>query len=409
MRRCDELAACSEEEDRITRRYLTPAMKEAHGVLTGWMRSAGLAPRTDASGNLFGRRSADSFHGNRPKVLLLGSHIDSVPGAGRYDGVLGVMTALAAIEALGRDTPLPFHVDVVAFSEEEGVRYATPYLGSRAVAGTFDFEMLPRTDAAGVSVEDAIRGFGLDPGQLAGAAYEPDDVLGFVETHLEQGPLLEAAGRSLGVVSAVAGQSRLLVRLTGRTAHAGTRPMDMRQDALVAAAGVVAAVRAEGLATPGLKATVGRLDVSPNTRNVVPGRVQLSLDVRHAHDATRVAAVGRLLERAMDLAAAEGVELTVEENQNQPAVKMDARLSARCTAILGDLGHAGPAMVSGAGHDAVVMAAEFPAALLFLRHPGGVSHHPDEAADAADVAVAVEVLVRLIGELARGEQRERGK
>ncbi|MBB6443070.1 Zn-dependent hydrolase [Phycisphaera mikurensis] len=407
MLRCDAIAACSEEEDRITRRYLTPAMKEAHGKLAGWMRSAGLAPRTDAAGNLIGRRSAAPLDGSRPRVLLLGSHIDSVPGAGRYDGVLGVLAALAAVEAFGRREPLPFHVDVVAFSEEEGVRYATPYLGSRAVAGTFDYELLTRPDRSGVLMEDAIRAFGQNPRLLPEAAYRPEDVLGFVETHLEQGPLLEAAGRSVGVVSAVAGQSRLLVRLTGRTAHAGTRPMDQRQDALLAAAGVVAAVRAEGLATPGLKATVGRLDVLPNTRNVVPGRVDLSMDVRHAEDAVRVAAVGRLLEQAIDLAAAEGCELTVEENQNQPAVKMDAKLGARCGALLAELGQAGPAMVSGAGHDAVVMAAEFPAALLFLRHPGGISHHLDEAADVADVAVAVELLVRLMKRLAAPDDPRR--
>ena len=400
MTRCDAVAACSEEEDRVTRRYLTPAMKEAHGLIAGWMRDAGLTPRTDAAGNLFGRRSAAPRVGQRPRVLLLGSHVDSVPGAGRYDGVLGVLAALAAVEALGADARLPFHVDVVAFSEEEGVRYATPYLGSRAVAGAFDPALLRRRDAAGVSMEEAITAFGLDPERIPDAAYEPGDVLGFVETHLEQGPLLEAAGRSVGVVSAVAGQSRLLLRLRGRTAHAGTQPMDRRADALVAAAGVVAAARAAGLAEPGLKATVGRLDVSPNTRNVVPGRVDLSLDVRHAEDAARVAAVGRLLEAAMDLAAAEGCELSVEENQSQPAVKMDPKLGARCGALLAEVGQAGPAMVSGAGHDAVVMAAAFPSALLFLRHPGGVSHHPDEAADAADVAVAVELLVRLMRDLA---------
>ena len=327
MRRCDELAACSEEEGRITRRYLSPAMKEAHGLLAGWMRSAGLAPRTDAAGNLIARRSAAPAAGRRPGVLLLGSHVDSVPGAGRYDGVLGVTTALAAVEALGREAELPFHVDVVAFSEEEGVRYATPYLGSRAVAGTFDFSLLSRTDAAGVAMEDAIAAFGLNPRLLEEAAYRPEDVLGFVEVHLEQGPLLEAAGRSVGVVSAVAGQSRLLLGVHGRTAHAGTQPMDRRADALVAAAGVVAAVRAAALAEPGLRATVGRLDVSPNTRNVVPGAVLLSLDVRHESDAARVAAVGRLLEQAIDGCAAEGCELTVEENQSQPAVKMDAKLA----------------------------------------------------------------------------------
>ena len=400
MDRCDALAACSEEQGRITRRYLTPAMREAHGLLAGWMRAAGLTPRVDAAGNLIGRRAATPDAGGEPKVLLLGSHLDSVPGAGRYDGVLGVLTSLAAVEALGPAEALAFHVDVVAFSEEEGVRYATPYLGSRALAGAFDPALLGRVDAEGVAMGEAISAFGLDPGRIPDAAYAPGGVLGFVETHLEQGPRLEAAGRSVGLASAVAGQSRLLLRVCGRAAHAGTEPVDRRADALVAAAGVVAAARAEALADPGLQATVGRLEVSPNARNVVPGRVDLSLDVRHAGDAHRAAAVGRLLDAAVGLAAAEGCELSVVEHQRQPAVRMDPGLGARCAALLDELGQAGPRMVSGAGHDAAVMAAAFPSALLFLRHPGGVSHHPDEAADAADVAVAVELLVRLTRELA---------
>lgn len=400
MQRCDALAACSEEDGRITRRYLTPAMRAAHEQLAGWMRSAGLAPRTDAAGNLIGRRSAALQPGRKPKVLLLGSHLDSVPGAGRYDGVLGVTTALAAVEALGRDTALPFHVDVIGFSEEEGVRYATPYLGSRAIAGMFDLSLLTRTDAAGVRMEDAIRAFGQNPRLLPDAAYLPDEVIGFVETHLEQGPVLETAGLSLGAVSAVAGQSRLLLRLEGRTAHAGTQPMNDRKDALVAAVGIVAATRAEGLLRPGLQATVGRLDVKPNARNVVPGRVDLSLDVRHAEDAERNAAVARLLESAMDLAAAEGCELSVLEHESQSAIRLDPSLFKRCDRLLAELDQRGPALVSGAGHDAVIMAAAFPSALLFLRHPGGISHHPDEAAERDDVAVAVELLVRLMRELA---------
>ena len=355
LERCDRLAEISEEAGRLTRRFGTGAMREANELVGAWMREAGLEVREDALRNLIGRR------GDGP-ALMLGSHLDTVVGAGRYDGPLGVLLAIEAAERV------PRALEVVGFADEEGVRFGTAYLGSSAMTGRFDPAWLDLRD------EDGIR-----LGDLAG---EPgparDDVLGYVEVHIEQGPVLERLGEPVGVVSAIAGQSHAEVTFTGEAGHAGTVPIGDRRDALTAAAEWILAVEAAG-------GTVGRLSVEPNVRNVIPVRVTAALDLRHPDDAARRAAVAELRRRA-----GQGRDVAVEwrEVADVPAVAMDGRLSAAFGVAT--------RLPSGAGHDAAMMARVAPAAMLFVRCRGGVSHHPAESVEEADVAVAVDALERLL-------------
>ena len=395
MHRCDLLAEYTEEPGRITRRFLTPPMRKVHASLGEWMQAAGLMTHIDNAGNMIGRRSSST--GKR--TLLVGSHLDTVPGAGRYDGVLGVVMGVALAQALG-DAPLPFHLDILGFSEEEGCRFGEPYLGSSALAGSFSPAWLDRADAKGTSVRESLTAFGCDPNHIAKCEYSAADVIGYVEPHLEQGPVLELAERSVGVVNAIVGQSRVTVEFLGAAGHAGTTPITGRHDALVAAAEFVAYVRRASLKVEDLRATVGKLEVSPNAPNVIPERVSLSLDVRHQQDSIRESSLDELLAEAKNIAQREGCRFSILHSADQSAVAVDTGLTKVLTEAVSEV--AGPplSLPSGAGHDAVVMAQRFPMAMLFLRHPGGISHSPEERVGAMDVAVGIEVLVRLIHRLA---------
>jgi allantoate deiminase len=394
--RCDEAAGFTEEPGRVTRTFLCEPMRRLHERLAGWMEAAGLRVRVDAAGNLVGR-----YAGRQPDspVLMIGSHIDTVPDAGKYDGVLGVMLGIAAVQAMGGRRP-PFDIDVMAFGDEEGVRYGAPFLGSLAACGRFDRRLLERTDAGGLAMADAFRAFGLDPSRIGEAAYPPGAMLGYFEVHIEQGPVLESLGAPVGVVEAIAGQSRLRVEIRGRSGHAGTSPMEGRHDALAAAAEVVLEVERIGRSTAGLRATVGTIAVEPGASNVVPGTARLSVDVRHARDDVRTAAVGELRARVEALAARRGVEFVVTREEHHAAVPADPTMTdllGRAVAAAGQVPHR---LTSGAGHDAAVMAAAAPMAMLFLRSPGGVSHHPDERVRPEDVANALDVMIRYLDLLA---------
>lgn len=402
MQRCDALARFSEEPGQITRRFATPALAQANAAVAEWMRAAGMTARVDAVGNLVGRYAAD--RADAP-TLLLGSHLDSVRDAGRYDGPLGVLVALACIERLhAQGRRMPFAIELYGFADEEGVRYHTTYLGSTVVAGTFDAANLARLDANGVSMADAIRAFGGDPAALARARRGAEGLLGYCEVHIEQGPVLEARDLPVGVVTAIAGQSRLSVGFTGMAGHAGTVPMDMRRDALCAAAELVLAVEAQGRGTPGLVATVGQLSVQPGASNVVPGQVSMSLDVRHQDDQMRAQALAQLKARAEQIAATREVALSWQLVQQHGAVPCDPALSARLAQAIEAQGYPAPALPSGAGHDAAIMAGLAPMAMLFIRCKGGISHNPAESVAPADVAVAIETLGRFLDLLAEREQ-----
>jgi allantoate deiminase len=404
LRRCDEVATFSEEAGKITRTFLSEPIGRLHRRLTEWMESAGMCVDIDPVGNLIGH-----YAGSRPDVavLMIGSHIDTVPDAGKYDGVLGVLLGVAAVQTLG-GRRLPFGIDVIAFGDEEGVRYGVPYLGSLAVCGRFDRTLLERTDASGIAMAEAFRGFGLDPARFGEAEFPPSRLLGYLEAHIEQGPVLETLGAPVGVVDAIVGQTRIGAEFLGQSGHAGTLPMEGRLDALAAAAEFVLEVERLARSVADLRATVGSLAVAPGAVNVVPGNARLSIDVRHQSDHVRMTAVAELRARAVALATRRGVQFRVAREEHHPAVLADPLLSDLLSWAVVQSAHVPHRLASGAGHDAAMMATVSPMAMLFLRSPGGVSHHPDERVLPGDVAVALDVMMRYLDLLADRVGSDRG-
>ena len=397
---CEQIAAMTEEPGRITRRFLTPPTHDVQAHLRRRMESLGMAVHIDAAGNLRGRTNlATQVPGKR---LILGSHIDTVPDAGAFDGVLGVTLALECVD-LAREKGLPLAFEVIAFSEEEGVRFGVPFLGSRAIAGRFDPALLALKDAEGLTLDESIRAYGLDPGQIPAAAID-DDALGFVEIHIEQGPVLEAENLSVAAVTGIVGQTRLTIELAGQANHAGTTPMHLRRDALAGAAEWISAVEKLAKGTEGLVATVGKIEANPNAANVIAGNALLTLDVRHVHDATRLASVNTSIEMANTIAARRGLAIQCTRQMEQPAVSMDERLTAYLADAMEAADFPAKQMPSGAGHDAMVMASRVPAAMLFLRSPGGISHSPTETVRAEDVEATLHVMRRFLERIA-GEVR----
>ncbi len=352
------------------------------------MNRLGMTSHVDAAGNLRGLYSCRQAQAPR---LVIGSHIDTVPDAGAYDGVLGVVIALALIENLAEALTglLSYDIEVVAFSEEEGVRFSTPFIGSRALIGDIDAELLRHTDVKGATLSEAIETFGLDPSKITDAVLHPAS-FAFVEFHIEQGPVLENLGLSLGVVEEIAGQSRYELTFYGQANHAGTSPMHLRRDALAGAAEWIAAVERHAQITAGLVATVGRVEVAPGARNVIPGDVCASLDIRHASDSVRLAALNALLQEADRIASLRGLRLATVQQFHASAVPMDSTLTTALETAARATGSSPHRMVSGAGHDAMVLAKKLPAAMLFLRSPAGVSHHPDESVLLEDVQAALD-------------------
>jgi allantoate deiminase len=332
------------------------------------------------------------------KRLLIGSHIDTVPDAGAFDGVLGVAMALELV-AMAQERGHALSIEVIAFSEEEGVRFGVPFLGSRAVAGCFDTELLALADRDGTTVEAAIRTFGLDPANIDEAA-AGDEAIAFFEMHIEQGPVLENDELPVAAVTGIVGQTRLTLEFIGQANHAGTTPMALRHDALAAAAEWIGAVEACARRSESLAATVGKIEVKPNAANVVAASAELSLDVRHMLDASRIAATEELVAAAGAIAERRGLTLVGRKLAETPAVPMDERLTAFvCEAIEG-AGKPVKRMSSGAGHDAMVIASRMPTAMLFLRSPGGISHHPAESVLADDVEAGLRVAWNFLERLA---------
>jgi allantoate deiminase len=394
MQMCDILGTFSEEPDRLTRPFASTAMRRANEEVSGWMGEAGMSVRRDNAGNLRGRYEASEAGS---PTMLLGSHLDSVRGAGKYDGPLGVTIAIAAVQQLhDSGTRLPFAVEVVAFADEEGLRFGSTYLGSRALAGRFEARDLALLDSDGVSMADAIREFGGDPARIEEDRWRDGALLGYCEVHIEQGPALESRDLPVGIVSAIAGQSRFTLTFVGEAGHAGTVAMGQRHDALAAAAEFVLAVETEARGQAGLVATVGRLDVEPGAANVIPGRVELSLDVRHPDDSTRAGSVNRLLKRADEIAFARRVTVSVENGSDNPAVQCAPKLVSLLSRAVEEAGHQALMLPSGAGHDGVALAGLTNIGMLFVRCKGGISHNPAEAVAVEDVAVAIDVLSRFV-------------
>jgi len=393
MRRCDELASCSEEAEIIVRPFASDAMRHAQSLAAEWMELAGMSVRRDNVGNLRGRYEAQSAGA---PTLFLGSHLDSVRDAGRYDGPLGVVVAIAAVQHL-RDASrrLPFAVEVLAFADEEGLRYGSTYLGSRAVAGSFDRRDLERLDADGILMRHAIRDFGGDPDRVADDVFT-GEALGYVEVHIEQGPVLEARGLPVGVVVGIAGQNRYTVAFTGQAGHAGTVPMSLRRDALAAAAEFVLAVEAEARAEPEVVATVGKILAHPGATNVIAGRAVLALDVRSGDRATLLVASRRMLNLAEEIATGRKLTVQVTTDSRNEAVACDDGLVRLISRAIEAAGYTLAPLTSGAGHDGVEMSRIAPIGMLFVRCKGGISHNPAESVTVEDVGVAIDVLNRFL-------------
>ena len=390
---CARIAAHTDVPGTITRTFLSPATRAVHKLLRDEMLALGMTVRVDSAGNVRGIYAAE-HQGEDTPILLLGSHIDTVPDAGRYDGILGVAIPITLLRAL-RGQRFAFAIEVIALSEEEGVRFGFPFIGSRALAGTLGAPELARTDAGGITLSDAIRGFGLNPDTLEDALLTPS-TFAFLECHIEQGPVLESLNLPLGVVETIVGQSRYELTFTGSANHAGTTPMHLRHDALAAAASFIGAAEAIGRETPGLVATVGVIHAQPSAVNIIPGQVICSLDIRHAEDGQCETSAGELLEQAAADCLERGVQLATRKTNTQVSVAMDPALTAALAAAVGEAPHR---MTSGAGHDAMVLAPVVPATMLFLRTPGGLSHHPDEPVGQPDVQLALEVCMRFLASL----------
>lgn len=385
----------SEVPGRTTRRFLTPPALHVQQFLKTRMEAMGMTVWIDAVGNLRGVWSSADLTGKR---LVLGSHIDTVPDAGAFDGVLGVVLALELI-AFARKVQLPLTLEVIAFSEEEGVRFGFPFIGSRAVAGCFDPTILDLKDTEEISVRQAIESAGLDPTLVKEAQATPD-AIGFFEFHIEQGPVLDAEGMGVAAVTSIVGQTRLDLAFHGHANHAGTTPMHLRHDALAAAAEWITQVEATARRTEGAVATVGRIHVQPGAGNVIPGSAELSLDIRHVRDDVRVKMLDELLEAAAAVAAARGLKFTWTKKMDERSVPMDRQLTAFLTGSMEAAGMLPKTMPSGAGHDAMIMASRMPAAMLFLRSPGGISHHPEESVLEDDVDSALQVGEKFLERLA---------
>lgn len=413
----DALSRVTDEPGRLTRTFLSPAMKRANALVAGWMKEVGLKVRVDTIGNLIGRYESAN---PKAKTLLLGSHLDTVRDAGRFDGPLGVLLPIVALAELRRrGVKLPFHVEVLGFSEEEGVRFARAYLGSKGYCGKLNARDLTMTDADGITVGEAIeRWNGLTPRRSSKRvgvnalhlkpAHRRGDLLGYVEVHIEQGPVLEAKGLAVGVVSAIAGQSRFKLTWTGKAGHAGTTPMALRRDALAGAAEFMAGVEAIARRIPGLVATVGALTVSPGAANVIPGEVVHTLDVRHADDRRRRAALIQIGRLATQIANRRELVRRWHRTQENGAVACSPTLTTQLARSVAAVQGKSISLVSGAGHDGVVMSALTPVAMLFVRCRDGLSHHPDEFAAPRDLAVALRVMVDFIQRLAADCTDEHG-
>jgi allantoate deiminase len=370
-------------------------MRECHQEIARWMEALGAQVRIDAAGNFRGVYPA--LQANAPR-LLIGSHLDTVPNAGAYDGILGVVLAVALLEEL-RGRRLPFGIEVVGFSEEEGVRFGTPFIGSRALVGRLDQELLGVRDARGISVRKAIEEFGLNPGKISQAELD-QSTLGYLEFHIEQGPVLESLNLPLSAVEAIAGQSRLEFTFLGRANHAGTTPMHLRCDALAGAAEWIGTVERVAQKALGLVATVGKIEAKPGATNVIAGEARVTLDVRHSSDEIRIRAVKDLISEAQETAVRRGLSVRESTLLNQHAVAMNPFLIKEIEQAIAKTGCQPHRMVSGAGHDAMILAEKVPSAMIFLRTPGGISHDPAESVRREDVEKAIDCGLHLLDQLA---------
>lgn len=401
MERLETLALDTDEPGKLSRLYLSPAHKKAVERVMGWFREAGLSPALDAVGNISAR-----FEGVTPGLpaLIIASHIDTVRDAGKFDGNLGVLAGLAVVEEIQRlGEKLPFAIEVIAFGDEEGVRFPITLSGSRAVAGRFDMAALDGADADGITMRAAMESFGLNPAEIGAIARDPGKVLAYLELHIEQGPVLEAANQPLGVVTSIASIQRLAATVKGEAGHAGTVPMPYRHDALAAAAEMVLAVERIASARPGMVGTVGIIGAEPGAVNVIPGDVRFSLDLRAPNDDDRKAGVEEVLSALQTIAQRRGVTLALAAGYEEEAALCHPAIKDGLSAAIRALGHEPITLPSGAGHDAMSFEALCPMGMLFLRCKGGISHNPAESITEADADIALAAMLAFVRALDPGQ------
>jgi len=391
---CEVLARCSEQPDGLTRVFLSPEQRAVNERVLSWMRDAGMQAQLDEIGNCVGR-----YEGDRPDLpcLMLGSHLDTVRDAGKYDGMLGVVAAIECVHALNeRGKRLPFALVIVGFADEEGVRFASTLLGSRAIAGTFDPAVLDKADVKGVSMRDALAQFGLDPTRIARAAYRREAILAYAELHIEQGPVLEAEGLPVGVVTAINGANRLAIGIHGMAGHAGTVPMNLRQDALAAAAECVLEIERRCGSVAELVGTVGKLETFPGATNVIAGRVEFTIDIRSPRDADRLAAVADVTQALGAICRRRGVTVDIRPmHEGRTAACADWLMRQIGDAIAAE-GLPVRTLPSGAGHDGMAIIDVADIGMLFVRCKGGISHNPAEAITQEDAGISARVFLRFI-------------
>jgi len=394
LSRLDAMAGISESPDYLARRCFTPEHRRINDLVARWMRAAGMSVREDAVGNVIGR-----YEGTVPgaPAILLGSHVDSVIMAGKYDGPLGILSAIDCVRALNeRGIRYALAIEVAGFADEEGVRFQSTYLGSRGLAGTFDRALLGRPDKDGVTLAEAMRGFGLDPDRIRDAARRPGELVCYLEVHIEQGPVLEDEGLAVGAVTAISGANRMTVTVEGAAGHAGTVPMASRRDALAAAAECVLAVERIAASRPSAVGTVGQIAVAAGATNVIPGRVTFTVDLRAADDAVRRSAVGELEVRMQDIAASRSVAIRVDHSHAADGVVCAPWIVGEIETAMRELGHPPRMLPSGAGHDAAALAEITDVGMIFVRCAGGISHSPDESITEADAIAGAQLLRRVV-------------
>ena len=395
LSRCAALGACTDQDGTIQRTFLSPAMERCHQLVEEWMKSAGMLVSVDQAGNL--RGVYESAQPDAPR-LLLGSHLDTVPDAGKYDGILGVMLGITLVDSL-QGKRMPFAIEVIGFSDEEGVRYGLPFIGSLAVTGRLSLSHKVLLDTRGITLDAALDTFAATHPRVIPARLHPCSSA-YLEFHIEQGPVLEASNQALGVVEAIAGQSRATFTFRGRAGHAGTTPMDLRRDAMTAAAEWILAVESTALETPGLVASTGRVVCEPGAGNIIPALVLCSLDLRSNNDELRNASFQLIVDSAQKIAGRRKVEAIYTLDAEQSTVPLSKSLTQLARHAVEQVQPAANLMTSGAGHDSMILAPHLPSAMIFLRNPGGLSHHPDESVLACDVAAAIQAGMHFLSHFA---------
>ncbi|MCX8114111.1 MAG: allantoate amidohydrolase [Burkholderiaceae bacterium] len=397
VERAGLLAAHSDQADALTVTYLTPAHRAAAAQIAAWMREAGLQVHVDAVGNVVGRYAAAD---PGAKTLITGSHFDTVRNGGRFDGRLGILLPIAVIDDLNRrGERLPYHLEVIAFAEEEGVRFKASFLASSALVGAFDMALLDRADADGVTMRAAMRAAGLpgDEAAIAALARDPARLAGYIEVHIEQGPVLLDRGLPLGVVTSIAGSVRMFATVSGVAGHAGTTPMSLRRDAAAAAAEMILAVERRCSEAATLVGTVGMLGVPNGATNVIPGRCEFSIDIRAGDDATRDAAVDDVVRELNAIARRRGVSLDLAQTMRVPCAPCSPRLMDLLEQCIVRAGAVSLRLPSGAGHDAMILQRVTDVCMLFVRcGDGGISHNPRETMTVEDADLAARAFLEFL-------------